>query len=125
MFNKYVVTLDLRYNDTPNDYESTYRNNIITLGVFDDVQSAYDCGNAALEELEKYYPLNKNWNRRERFSANGGSYGSPKHLISDLSYLITPFRFFMKIETLKHCDMMQAVKVAHDACKRYREHKED
>jgi hypothetical protein len=125
MLNKYVVKLELRYSDAPNDIGSTYRTNIITLGVFDDVQQAYTCGNESLAELEKHYPLNKNWNRKERFSANGGCFGSAKHLISDSGYLTTPFSFFLSIETLKHTLMMEAVQAAHDATIRYKTHREN
>lgn len=124
MQNKYLVRLELRYNDSPNDIGSTHRNNVITLGVFDHVEEAYNCGNEALEELEKHYSLNKNWNRRERFSKNGGAFGSAKHLITDLAYLVTPFSFFMSIETLKHTPIMEAIKAAREACARYKHYRE-
>src|SRR5574338_314108 len=89
---KFLLTIEVRYNDAPK-YEDDgvqYLTKTITLGVFDTRDEANVTGNEALEIFEKYFKLNPNWNRKERFSNNGGPFGYPKDLVSNSAYLQTP-----------------------------------
>ena len=100
--NKYLVTIEFRYNDVNIDGDSVSRRDKITIGVYYEAASAYEAGNEALELLESKFALNPNYNRKERFSYNGGCFGEPKHLISNLGYLQTPFSFYANIEILNY-----------------------
>lgn len=119
---KYLVQLELRYRDAPDDNDEdglTQVNVVTTLGVFDDVNDAYKIGNECLEELENRFPLNKNWNKRYRLGANNGPFGYPTHLISNLGYLITPFEFYLSVKTLKYLPIIDEVVKATEALERY------
>jgi hypothetical protein len=109
---KYLVTIEFRYSDAPKydyDYDSTSRNKEVTIGVYDDFDDACKGGNKVLEYLETKYKLNPNYNRKERFSKNGGCFGSKRTLISNLAYIQTPFTFYAKITTLKYEDSIEDV----------------
>ena len=95
---KYLATIEFRYTDAPRIYEESSRaiTKKITLGVFDTRDEANLIGNKALEVLESKFSLNPNYNIKERFSSNGGLFGCPKSLISNLGYLLTPFSFYAK-----------------------------
>lgn len=117
----YVVDLELRYADEPRDGRE-YPADIsktITVGIYNTYEEAMQAGNAMLEtELETRFPLNKNWNRKERF---GGFY--TKNLISDLAYLITPFHFYAHIKKLEISSISDAIDEALNAESRYEEWK--
>ena len=100
--NKYLVTIEFRYNDVSSDGDEWYRRDKITIGVYDDKTLAYVAGNEALELLESKFSLNPNYNKKERFSHGGGCFGEPKHLIGNLGYLQTPFSFYANIEILNY-----------------------
>lgn len=109
---KYLVTIEFRYNDAPkyNGEHPEYISKTITLGVFDTRDEANLSGNKALEIFEKHFKLNPNYNyKKERFSNNGGCFGNPNDLITDLGYLQTPFSFFAKITPLKYNDVEQTI----------------
>ena len=101
---QYLVNIEFRYIELPKDeeYEERYRSETITLGIFDTFKEAADEGNKNLELMEKYFELNPNWDRKERFSEHGGCFGMEKYLIGDLGYLETPFTFFMRVVTLNY-----------------------
>jgi hypothetical protein len=117
----YLVDLQLRYTDKPkgdDDYPN-YINKTVTVGIYDTYEEAVKAGNAMLEaELESRFPLNKNWNRKQRF---GEMY--TMSLISDLSYLTTPFSFFAHIKKLEIGSISDAVEEAINARSRYKEWK--
>jgi len=78
--------------------------------VFDDFDNACLEGNKLLENLESKFPLHvfpngKGVAKKERFSKNGGCFGSKLTLITDLAYLKTPFTFYAKITTLNYEDI--------------------
>ena len=58
--------------------------------------------------------------KRERFSKNGGPFGSKKNLITDMAYLKTPFRFFAKITTLEYDNIEGVVNSVLDSIKKYK-----
>lgn len=124
---KHLVTLELRYNDSPK-YGDDHRQCIsktITIGVYDDFQEACDDGNAMLELLETRYPFHvfpDGTSRKERFSLRGGCFGSKKALITNLAYLKTPFDFYAKIDTLKYGNVVTSCVEAAAATKRYRDY---
>ena len=122
---KYLVTIEFRYKDAPL-YEDgpTTRNKVVTIGIYDDFEQACIHGNNLLRTLESMFPLHRFPGGRkapkERFSKNGGAFGSRKTLITNLAYLTTPFEFYAKIQTLKYSDIKESVNEVVDSVKRYR-----
>lgn len=121
---KYLLTIEFRYSDAPKfEDDMASRNKIVTIGVFDDYDTAAIEGNKALEVFEKYYKLHTFPNGRtatkKRFSKNGGCFGSEKNLISPLAYLRTNFDFYAKIETLHYFDIEETIKEVNECTKRY------
>jgi len=120
---KELVTIEFRYNDAPKgDHDSDYKNKKITIGVFDTFDEAATAGNKALEVFEKHFKLNPAWNRKERFSKNGGCFGEPQRLISALAYLQTPFDFYAKITKLTYADVDETINEVLEAVKRYKKY---
>jgi len=120
---KELVTIEFRYNDAPKgDYDSDYKSKKITIGVFDTLDEAIIAGNKALEVFEQRFKLNPNYNRKERFSKNGGCFGEPQRLISALGYLKTPFDFYAKITKLTYADVHKTINEVLEAVKRYKNH---
>ena len=123
---KELVTIEFRYIDKPRSEDfGGHESKTITIGVFDTFEEAAIEGNKALEIFEKYFKLNTAWNRNERFSKNGGCFGSQKRLISNLAYLQTPFSFYAKIDKLKYDDIEQTILNVLDARKRYDKYKKE
>lgn len=121
---KFLVTIEFRYNDAPK-YEggsTQHPNKKITIGVFDTRDEANVEGNKSLEIFEKYFKLNPNYNKRERFSNNGGLFGSPNDLVCDGTWVLTPFRVFAKITKLKYGDVEKSILEALEATRRYSEY---
>ncbi len=103
---KYLVTIEFRYKTAPKfEGDITSKNKTITIGIYDEFDEACIVGNNLLEILEKRFELHTFPNgtkaSRERFSVNGGCFGSKNTLVSNLAYLRTPFSFYAKITTLK------------------------
>ena len=113
--NKYLVTIEFRYSDVPDAWDSTHRSKKFTIGVYDSIEDAIVNGNKQLEIFEKHFKLNTAWNRKERFSKDN-------KLISDLAYLQTPFQFFAKIDTLVYCNIEQELHNVMQAVKNYKEY---
>lgn len=125
---KELVTIEFRYNDKPISEDfGGYKTKTITIGVFDTLDEAIVEGNKALEIFEKKFKLHvfpKGYSAaKERFSKNGGCFGSANKLISNLAYLQTPFTFYAKITTLKYEDLEQTIFNVLEAGKRYKEYK--
>ena len=125
---KYLLTIEFRYSDAPKFEDGmTSQNKKVTIGVFDDYDKAAIEGNKALEIFEKYYKLhtfpNGRTTTKERFSKNGGCFGSEKNLISPLAYLKTNFDFYAKIETLHYFDIEETINEVNECTKRYSEYK--
>lgn len=117
--NKFLLTLELRYNNSPKDEESEYAqfiSDIITIGIYDTKEYANLHGNFVLEILESKFSLNEFWKRKERFN-------NKEYLISDLGYLKTPFSFFLKITELKFSDLEERINRAVKATERYKNFK--
>jgi hypothetical protein len=108
---KYLVTIEFRYSTKPKneDEEQKHVNKIITIGVFDTQDEAINEGNKSLEVFEKHFKLNPHYNKKERFSKNGGCFGSANNLVSDTAYLQIPFSFFAKIQTLHYEETEQTI----------------
>lgn len=122
---KFLLTIEFRYQDSPkcSGQYSQHITKTITLGVFDTRDEANLNGNKALEIFEKRFKLNPNYNKKDRFSNNGGCFGYPKDLITNLGYIQTPFEFFAKITPLKYDDIEETINNVMDAVKRYKEFK--
>ena len=122
---KYLVTIEFRYEDAPKHEEgSEYRSDKITIGVYDDFDEACKNGNSLLENLESKFDLHVFPSgvkaAKERFSKNGGCFGSKNTLVTNLAYLKTPFQFFAKITALNHASVDETVSDVVDAVKRFR-----
>lgn len=121
---KELLTIEFRYHDAPkSESDSGYKTKTITIGVFDTFEEAIVEGNKAMEVFEKYFKVNTYWNKKDRFSKNGGCFGTPNRLITPLAYLQTPFDFYAKIEQLKYNDVDETIIEVLDAVKRYKEYK--
>lgn len=121
---KELLTIEFRYNDKPESVNFCgNKTKTITIGVFDTLSEAIIEGNKALEVFEKHFKLNTAWNKKERFSENGGCFGSSKRLITPLAYLQTPFDFYAKITKLKYEDVNQTILEVLEAGERYKEYK--
>jgi len=127
---KYLVTIEFRYSDAPKyegDKFPQHMSKKITIGVFDTRDVANEAGNMLLEILENRFELHKFpsglFAERKRFSNNGGCFGYPKDLITNLAYLKTPFEFYTKITKLKYDDIRQAISEVLEATSRYKEYK--
>jgi len=121
---KYLVKIEFRYYDAPETEDgSTSKNKILTIGIYDTFEVACKNGNNLLEVLESKFELHQFPNGtkapRERFSKNGGSFGSKKTLVTNLAYLKTPFAFYATIETLECSPINEAIENVVSASKRY------
>ncbi len=115
-----LLTLKFRYNDIPNeDGLGECKEEVITIGVFDSFEEACIKGNEILGIFESKFNLNPNYNRRERFSKNGGCFGYEKRLITNLAYLQTPFYFYFKITHLKYKDISKTIESITNTSKKY------
>ena len=115
---KFLVTMEYRYKDAPDWSDSTYREKVDTIGVFNNIQEAIEEGNKVLIELEKHFEINPNYNRKDRLSKNN-------RLISNLAYLVTPFTFFLKVEKLKYNDCKDSIKEVLQSIENYKKYKEE
>ena len=126
---KFLVTIEFRYNDVlrcEGDYTS--RTKEVTIGVYDNFNDACKEGNKLMENLESkfdlhVFPNGKGTAKRERFSKNGGCFGSKKNLITSLAYLKTPFQFFAEIIPLKYDVIDNVIDEVTDSVKRYKNYK--
>lgn len=118
---KYLVQIKFRYTDIVGGDER-YREDVVTVGVYDTADEAYTKGNEALEVFEQNFPLNPNYMRKDRFSATGGCFGYPEHLISNLAYLTTPFSFYASVEPLKIEPVQEKIDAVMAAVKRYKDY---
>lgn len=126
---KFLLAIDFRYHKIPeNEYESEYKNKIVTIGVFDTFDEASKEGNKVLENIfEKKFELHKfdtgNYAPKQRFSKDGGCFGSKKALVTNLGYLKTPFEFYFKITELKYFDIEETIDDLVEVSKKYKEFK--
>lgn len=121
---KHLVKIEFRYHDAPETEDGyTSKNKMVTIGVYDTFEEACKNGNNLLEVLESKFPLhvfpNGSKASKERFSKNGGSFGSKKDLVTNLAYLKTPFEFYVKIETLEYSPIDEVIENVVRASKRY------
>lgn len=125
---KYLVKIEFRYSDVPeSENSSTSKNKVVTIGVYDTFEDACKSGNTLLETLESKFELHQFPDGRsaskERFSKNGGCFGSKNTLVTNLAYLKTPFEFYAKIETLKYDSIDETIDNVVNSSKRYRSYR--
>lgn len=125
---KYLVSIEFRYNQPPkyeDDY--TFRSKKITIGVYNTFDEACEAGNEFVENLEGKFALHQfpdgSKAKKERFSKNGGCFGSKNTLITNLAYLKTPFEFYAKITTLNYEDINVVINEVVESAKKYKEYK--
>jgi hypothetical protein len=121
---KYLVTIEFRYSDVPKfENGGTSNSKTTTIGVYDSIDEAIEKGNEALEKLESKFAIHTFPNgrkaKKERFSKNGGCFGTANTLVTNLAYLQTPFEFYAKITTLKHLDLEETLFNLIEARNRY------
>ena len=126
---KYLLGIEFRYSDAPKtDDGYAYRSKTVTIGVYDTFEEACKNGNSLLEYLESRFKLHQFPDGRnaekERFSKNGGCFGSKKNLVTNLAYLKTPFQFYAKIETLKYGNIDESINNVISSVKRYKIYKQ-
>jgi hypothetical protein len=126
---KHLVQIEFRYNDVTSDgYDTTSTNKTVTIGVYDTFDEACENGNKLLENLESKFELHQfpdgRYAKRDRFSKNGGCFGSKKDLVTKLAYLKTPFQFFASIKTLKHENVDSAIEDVVNSVNNYKKFKE-
>lgn len=98
---KYLVKIEFRYNLAVCDKSGTrHRTKTVTIGFYETFDEACINGNKVLENLESRFSL-RHKGKRERFSKNGGCFGTMVNLITN-SYLKTPFEFYFQITSLKY-----------------------
>lgn len=127
---KYLVTIEFRYYGIPEGSGGfTSRNKKVTIGVYDTFDEACLNGNKLLENLESKFKLHVYPGgvkaTKERFSKNGGCFGSSNTLVTNMAYLKTPFEFYAKIDTLKYIDINEAIHDAVESEKGYRKYKSE
>jgi len=127
---KYLVKIEFRYYDAPETEDgSTSKTKVVTIGVYDTFDDACLNGNHLLEKLENKFDIhtfpNGSKAKKERFSKNGGCFGSKNTLVADLAYLKTPFEFYAKIETLRYSSIDESINNVVESIKRYRKYKSD
>lgn len=125
---KELVKIEFRYKDKSlNNDSSNYVSKTITIGIYSSFDEACIHGNALMENLENKFKLhsfpNGNFAQKERFSKNGGCFGYPKRLITNLAYLQTPFEFYAQIIKLELSDIDKTILEILEANKRYKEFK--
>lgn len=121
---KFLLQLEFRYDDAPKSEDrGTSQNKMVTIGVYDTFDEACLNGNQLLEKLESKFAIHTfpsgSEAKRDRFSKNGGCFGSKVTLVTNLAYLKTPFSFFAKIETLKYLPIDETIEDVVKAVKRY------
>lgn len=121
--NLYIVDIEFRYSDWNNEEErSTQKSKTVTIGIYNTYEEAVKAGNEMLEtQLETRFPLNPYYKRKERF---GEIYAySKRNLISELTYLTTPFNFFAHIRKLEISPVSETIDEVLKAENRYKEGK--
>ncbi len=122
---KYLVKIEFRYSNVPkSDYDYPSKNKMVTIGVYDTFEDACKNGNDLLEVLESKFELHVfpdgSKASKERFSKNGGSFGSKKNLVASLAYLKTPFEFYAKIDTLEYDDIDEVIDEVVNSVEEYK-----
>ena len=108
--NKFLVRFEFNYHYVrTSNSESGNKSKRITIGVYDTFDEAAKHGNEVLEYLEKHFLLNPNCDTKVRFSKDGGCFGFPKDLISNVGYLRTPFYFCGTIKCLVYEDFRETI----------------
>ena len=106
---KYIVIVEYRYGD--------YKQEKQTLGIFEDINDAINCGNNFCIILESKYSLNPNYNIKRRFSKSTLTMGNS-------AYIKTPFTFYATIEKLRYFETEQLLNKLEKEIDDYRKDKE-
>ncbi len=125
---KYLVNIEFRYKGV--DYSGkSNKSTVLTIGIFNDVEEAILKGNDLLIDLESKYKMHVYPSgataKKERFSLNGGCFGSRNFLISNLAYLRTPFEFYAKITELKINPLQDVLSSINKDIRAYNDYKEE
>ena len=112
---KYLVTIEFRYGVIPqSEYSTDQKFKTVTIGVFDDIDEACSKGNEALVKLSKHFNF-----RGDRFSKNGGVFGSFNNLICNYCAGRTKVSVFCKIDTLNYEDLYEVMEEVIESQSKY------
>ena len=115
---KELLSIEFRYSNIPDSIGSTYRNKLITIGIYDTLEEAVKIGNKLLTEvLSKYFQVRKN----DRFSVNG-FLGSPERLVSNCCYPTKGVTYFAKITKLDFDNLEDTINNIFDSTDKYIEY---
>lgn len=103
-YKKYLVNIEFRYKEVVEYPFSGYTSKKITIGVYNSIEEAIEAGNNVLILLENKFPLNKHYNRKERFGKK-----TDEWLICNGTHLITPFQYFARIKQLYYYDNLDNI----------------
>ena len=122
---KYLVTVEFRYSCAPkSDFYSNSTSKTTTIGVYDTFEEACQNGNSLLEFLESKFEFHQypdgSKASKERFSKNGGCFGSKKTLVASSAYLKIPFVFYAKIDTLEYDDIDEVINEVVNSVEEYK-----
>tara|TARA_R110002073_G_scaffold3315_1_gene22321 strand:+ start:562 stop:912 length:351 start_codon:yes stop_codon:yes gene_type:complete len=108
---KYLVSIEFRYSK-----DDLYGSKEVIIGVYDDFEEACIGGNNLLINLESKFKLHTfpsgTVAKKDRFSKNGGCFGSKNTLVTNSAYLRTPFDFYAKITTLNYDNIDSSIEEA-------------
>lgn len=116
---KELLTVEFRYCDAPQGaHDCEHKHKTITIGVYDTLEEAVKKGNEVVQELSQYFEVR----RDDKFSLNGGIFGSSKRLVSNCCYPTNGVSYYAKITPLKFADMPTIIQKAFEAEARYKQY---
>jgi len=98
--NKELLTVEFRYNS-----KGDYKTKIITIGIFDTLESAVDKGNEVLNILSDNFQVRK----EDKFKFKG-LWGLPEKLVTNTCYSTKGVQYFANITTLNFYSLEDMVK---------------
>lgn len=105
MKTKELLTIEFRYYVKPiNEYSSGHKTKVITIGIFDTLESAINEGNKALNILSKTFEIRLD----DKFKLNG-LFGKPQRLVTNTCYPTKGIEYFAKITLLQFDDLNETI----------------
>ena len=98
----YIAQVEFRYTEETST-STLYKISNYTIGIYKHKSEAIIEANKILEQLELRYSLNPNGDKKERFKKDSFN------IISNLSYIDTPFSFYISIKPLITLDIKKTL----------------
>ena len=109
MLKKELLTVEFKYVSG-----RKYRDEVITLGIYNTIDDAVESGNNVINELSKYFTIKE----EDRFSTDGIC-GRPNRLVTNVCYPSQRISFFAKITPLILDDLNNTVERIFKAADRF------